>query len=98
MEIKKNPKADLQKYKSMFFLVGMIVSLGVVLAAFEYESKSGTVDVIEVEVAEVVEDMTEITRQEEQKPEEIKQQPKPTQQTRTGTKETTCYPPPMSVN
>lgn len=79
MEIKKNPKADLQNYKSIFFLVGMIISLGVVLAAFEYESKSGTVDVIEVEVAEVVEDMTEITRQEEKQPEKIENKPKPTQ-------------------
>lgn len=79
MEIKKNPKADLQKYKLIFFLIGMVFSLGFVLTAFEWESASGTVEVIEMSADILEEDLTEITRQEEQKPEEIKVKPQPTQ-------------------
>ncbi len=32
MELKKNPKADLEKAKSIFFLVGLLVALAAVLA------------------------------------------------------------------
>lgn len=38
MEVKKNPKANLEKNKSMFFEVGLIVSLALVLLAFEWKS------------------------------------------------------------
>ena len=63
----------------MFFLVGMVISLAVVLTAFEWESASGTVEVIEMATNVLDEDMTELTRQEEQKPEEIKPKVQPTQ-------------------
>ncbi len=79
MEIKKNKKADLQNYKGLFFLIGLAISLGLSLAAFEYKSYSGTVDVIEMEAGEVVEDMTEITRQDQPEPEKIENKPQPTQ-------------------
>jgi protein TonB len=79
MEIKKNEKADLQNYKGLFFLIGLAISLGLSLAAFEYKSYSGTVDVIEMEAGEVVEDMTEITRQDQPEPEKIENKPQPTQ-------------------
>jgi len=79
MDIKKNPKADLQKYKSIFFLVGMVLSLGIVLAAFDYESSSGSVDIIDADGAIIEEDMAEITRQNEPEPEKIENKPQPTQ-------------------
>ena len=63
----------------MFFLVGMVISLALVLTAFEWESASGTVDAIELNADILDEDMTEITRQEEIPPEEIKVKPQPTQ-------------------
>jgi len=79
MELKKNPKADLQQYKLMFFLLGLAISVGLSLAAFEWKSYSGTVDVLEMEAVEVTEDMTEITRQDQPEPEKIENKPQPTQ-------------------
>jgi len=38
MEIKKTSKADLEKKKTVFFEIGLIVALMVVFAAFEYKS------------------------------------------------------------
>ncbi len=79
MDIKKNPKADLQKYKSIFFLIGMILSLSLVLATINYESSTGTVDVIDADAAVIEEDMAEITRQNEPEPEKIENKAQPTQ-------------------
>jgi len=79
MDIKKNPKADLQKYKSIFFLIGMVLSLSVVLATINYESSTGTVDVIDADAAVIEEDMAEITRQNEPEPEKIENKAQPTQ-------------------
>jgi periplasmic protein TonB len=42
MELKKNPKADLEKKKSIFLQVGLAVSLGLVLLALEWRSYEGT--------------------------------------------------------
>jgi protein TonB len=36
MEARKNPKYDLQRYKSIFFNIGLVVSLLFVIAAFEW--------------------------------------------------------------
>jgi periplasmic protein TonB len=36
MELKKNPKVDLRRYSGLFLQIGFVVSLGVVLAAFNY--------------------------------------------------------------
>jgi len=44
MELKKNPKVDLEKWKSVFFQAGLIISLGAVLAAFSVTSKQGGAD------------------------------------------------------
>jgi len=79
MELKKNPKADLQQYKLMFFLLGLSISVGLSLAAFEWKSYTGTVDVLEMEAVEVTEDMTEITRQDQPEPEKMENKPQPTQ-------------------
>jgi len=38
MELKKNPKADLNKKRWLFYFIGLTVTLGVVLSAFEYKS------------------------------------------------------------
>lgn len=66
MELKKNPKADLEKSKSIFFLVGLFVALGVVLTAFNISSTTDIVE--ELERPEEVffeEEAPEQTRQEE---------------------------------
>ncbi|MDY0343435.1 MAG: energy transducer TonB [Lentimicrobium sp.] len=38
METKKNPKADLEKRRTMMFQIGLIVSLGLTLMAFEWKT------------------------------------------------------------
>ncbi len=38
MEIKKAPKADLERKKSMFLQIGIIVTLIAVLVAFEWRT------------------------------------------------------------
>ncbi len=40
MEKKKNPKADLEKSRSIFFLVGLIVAMGAVFAAFNISTET----------------------------------------------------------
>lgn len=39
MELKKNPKVNLEKSKALFFQAGMILSLGLALTAFEWYSE-----------------------------------------------------------
>jgi len=39
METKKNNKADLEKRRSFFFRIGLVISLAVALMAFEWKSK-----------------------------------------------------------
>ena len=53
MEIKKSPKANLENKKLLFTEIGLIVSLAIVLGAFEYGSKEKTVAVLE-DTTEVV--------------------------------------------
>lgn len=64
MELKKSPKADLEKRRTLFLQVGLILSLAVTLAAFEWKSY----DKIEINMeqrvqAEIPEEMVQITRQ-----------------------------------
>lgn len=64
MEIKKSPKANLENKKLLFTEIGLIVSLAIVLGAFEYGSKEKTVAVLE-DTTEVidVEEMIPITQE-----------------------------------
>jgi len=39
MDAKKSKKANMQSYRSLFFEIGMLVSLGIVFAAFQWSSK-----------------------------------------------------------
>ena len=69
MDLKKNPKADLEKYKLMFIQIGLVVSLSAVLVAFEWKSTGGiNTDFAGVQDIEVEEEMIPITQQEEVKP------------------------------
>lgn len=69
MEVKKSPKADLEKGKTMSVLMGFIVGLAVLFVGFEWSTK----DVMVVDEAEQVQDVIaeeeiEITRQENTPP------------------------------
>jgi protein TonB len=69
MKLKKSKKADLEEKKNLFFLLGLVVSLGITLLAFEWTSKPsrasslGTMESINVE-----EEIIPITREQEIKP------------------------------
>lgn len=64
MEPKKNPKVDLEKKKSIFFEIGLIVSLLIVFAAFEYKSyDKQTIDLSQRVVEDIQEELIPITEQ-----------------------------------
>jgi len=68
MELKKTPKADLENKKSVFFEIGLVITLLIVLAAFEWTSTDTVnVDQIKVQEVKVEEEMMDITRQDEVK-------------------------------
>jgi periplasmic protein TonB len=75
MEIKKSKKADLEKRRSVYLQIGLVVALSIVLIAFEWTSKpnKGDNDKLSSETSYEVEEM-QITRREEPKPEPIQQQ------------------------
>ena len=57
MEIKKSDKANLENKKLLFVEIGLVISLGITLFAFEWTSKETTVSVLE--------DTTEVLIEEE---------------------------------
>jgi protein TonB len=69
MELKKTPKADLELKKNVFFMLGLVVSLGLMLLAFEWTAKPekasslGTVGTLNVE-----DEIIPVTREQEIKP------------------------------
>lgn len=80
MEIKKNPKLNLEKYKLMFFAISLIISIGVLVSAFQYQSSSAKADFgLNKNIED--EEMMEITRQDMQEPEPEQPQEQQQQQT-----------------
>ena len=81
MEEKKSPKANLENKKLMFIQIGMIISLLLAWMAFEhkrYDKREIDPSLLNRTV-EVDEEMVEITKQEEQKPQPV-EMPKQTTQ------------------
>ena len=73
MEEKKSPKANLENKKLMFMQIGMIISLLIAWMAFEhksYDKREIDPSLINREVV-IDEEMVEITKQEEQKPQPV---------------------------
>jgi len=69
MELKKTPKADLDRNKGFFTLIGLVVVLGVLLIAFEYRNaEDGIADLGQLGDANIEEEIIPITRVEEVKP------------------------------
>lgn len=78
MELKKNPKANLEKSKALFFQFGMIVALAVMLAAFEWSSaKSESHIIAGTNIDETITETTVVTRTETERPKPIPPQPIP---------------------
>ncbi len=69
MELKKSPKADLESKRNLFLTLGLVVSLGIILAAFEYKtSPKKTESLGQVQMQEIEEEIIPITREQEIKP------------------------------
>ncbi|MGD9976913.1 MAG: energy transducer TonB [Bacteroidales bacterium] len=66
MELKKSPKADLESKKSIFFEIGLAITLVIVLVAFEWtSSETVNVELAKVQDVKMEEEMVDITRQDE---------------------------------
>jgi len=69
MELKKSPKADLERHKRVLLLFGLVLALGIVLLAFEWKTKPSTGSSLgTLQVAEVEDEVIPITRQEQVQP------------------------------
>ncbi|WP_321373773.1 energy transducer TonB [uncultured Draconibacterium sp.] len=69
MEVKKAQKADLEKKRNTFFLIGLVVALGTTLVAFEWTTAPAKADSLGViQSFEVEEEIIPITREAEVKP------------------------------
>jgi protein TonB len=67
MEIKKHPDKDLEPKKSMFFQIGLVFSLAVVLIAFEWKRYDKVSDsLFQLSDVVIIEEEIEITRQEKE--------------------------------
>ena len=69
MELKKSDKADLEKRSAIFFEIGLVTAIALVLIAFEWTSTGFKSNEFEVNQAEQAEqEIIPITRQEKPKP------------------------------
>ena len=77
MELKKSKKADLEKKKGMFLQIGLVVTLAIVLVAFEWtKGEDNKIDENVVADIQVEDEMMQITHRDEPKPEPKPEQPK----------------------
>ncbi len=68
MELKKNPKADLKRFRGLLLEIGLIVALIVVIVAFVYTPKEHRIEKVEMDYGPIEEQITEITRQDQKTP------------------------------
>ncbi|MCF0163895.1 MAG: energy transducer TonB, partial [Bacteroidales bacterium] len=72
MEVKKSPKADLTKTVTLFRELGLAVTLGIILLAFEWKSSEKQDNTwTEQTAVEIEEEIIPITQQEQQLPPEM---------------------------
>ncbi len=67
MEVKKNPKVDLQNRKGIFLEIGLIFSLALCLLAFSVGQSKKSIEIVEVSGPEVEVELMDITKTEEPK-------------------------------
>jgi protein TonB len=69
MELKKTSKVDLENKKNTFWLLGLVLALGITLLAFEWTSKPKKADSLgQIQAQEVEEEIIPITREQQVKP------------------------------
>jgi protein TonB len=71
MEVKKHPRYDLEKKRGLFLQIGLVVSLVVVLMAFEYETPVEKIAELNFDVLEEMDEIVPITIQDKPKPIEV---------------------------
>ena len=69
MEIKKNPKVDVQNKRVLLLEIGLATALLIIIGAFLYAPREYKIEQVEQVVAVVEEEITEITRQDQKPPE-----------------------------
>ena len=69
MEIKKNPKVDVQNKRVLLLEIGLALALLIVIGAFLYTPREYKIEQVEMVAAVVEEEITEITRQDQKPPE-----------------------------
>ncbi len=75
MEIKKNPQVNLEKFKFGFILTGLLVTIGLTLAAFNWATMAADEEGLVSESVLIEDEMIEITRPEVEPPKpEVQQQ------------------------
>jgi len=79
MQVKKSPKADLERQKMMFIQIGLVAALAVVLLAFEWKDGEQSASTLgDLAIEDVMEEEIENTFREE-KPPEPEPEPEPQQ-------------------
>lgn len=69
MELKKSPEADLEKNRSIYLQIGFVITLAILLVAFEWTSSKGELSGLgDLSGQAIEEEIIPITRQEEIKP------------------------------
>jgi protein TonB len=69
MELKKSKKADLENKKGIFLQIGLVIVLGLILAAFEWSSRPNMESTLgELADMDLEEEIIPITRQQDVKP------------------------------
>jgi protein TonB len=69
MELKKSKKADLESKKGIFLQIGLVIVLGIILAAFEWSSRPNMESTLgELADMDLEEEIIPITRQQDVKP------------------------------
>lgn len=69
MEIKKSPKADLKNKRGLLLEIGLLVALGLVIAAFAYTPKEHRIDKVDMNYGTVEQEIVDITVQDQKPPE-----------------------------
>ncbi len=69
MELKKTPKADLENKKQLYFMIGLVIALGITLVGFEWTTKPSKASSLgAVSAVTVEEEIIPVTREQEVKP------------------------------
>ncbi|MEN9445277.1 MAG: hypothetical protein RIS47_2168, partial [Bacteroidota bacterium] len=68
MEVKKSPKADLEKNRLTFSLIGLAVTLAIIYGAFEYSFSESKVNTMAVNDAVIEDEIVQVTTQNQAPP------------------------------